>query len=74
MAQGQDLAYKSRDTVQIVHVTPVNNFIHDTVAVCAASLSAGYIMLKWMKLFVHVAVRSVVMFTFDIVVFLECFS
>lgn len=73
MAQGRDLAHKCTVTAQTVHTTSVNTFIQDTVAVCAASLSSGDIMLKWMKLFL-LAVRSVVMFTFDNVVFLECFS
>lgn len=65
-------------------VTPVNNLIHNTVgSVCSCSvciLSLGGIVLNQAKLFVLclfnlVVVRSlsVVMFTYDIVVFLECF-
>lgn len=51
--------------------------MHNVAAVCAASFPSGEIMLDQMKQFVlcllDLVVRNVVMLTFGIEVFLECF-
>lgn len=64
MAQGQDLTERSRGTVNgnRLHMSSCNQFTFRCRSVCPA-----------LTLILSLS-RSVVMFTFGIVVFLECFS